>query len=128
MGTQLRGWRTFAGIMFYLVGAFNVIGGLAAIFKEEFFLVNDDKLLVVDYTAWGWFLLVLGLVQLVAGAGILKDRGWARLVGVALAMMSAVLHIAFLVAFPIFGLLTISLSVAVIYGLVVPAEPDERLA
>jgi len=125
MGTQLRGWRAFAGIMFYLVGAFNVIGGLAAIFKEEFFLVDGDKLLVVDYTAWGWFLLILGLVQLIAGAGILKDRGWARLVGVALAMMSAVLHIAFLVAFPIFGLLTISLSIAVVYGLVVPADPDE---
>jgi hypothetical protein len=39
--------------------------------------------------------------------------------------MSAVLHIAFLVAFPIFGLLTISLSVAVVYGLVVPSDPDE---
>ena len=125
MDTQLRGWRTFAGIIFYLVGAFNVIGGLAAIFKEEFFLVDGEKLLVTDYTAWGWFLLILGLVQLIAGAGILKDRGWARLAGVALAMMSAVLHIAFLVAFPIFGLLTISLSVAVVYGLVVPSDPDE---
>ena len=125
MGTQLRGWRTFAGIVFYLVGAFNVIGGLAAIFKEEFFLVDDDKLLVVDYTAWGWFLLILGLVQLIAAAGILKDRGWARLLGVALAMMSAVLHIAFLVAFPIFGLLTISLSIVVVYGLVVASDPDE---
>ena len=125
MGTQLRGWRTFAGIIFYLVGAFNVIGGLAAIFKEEFFLVDDDKLLVVDYTAWGWFLLILGLVQLIAAAGILKDRGWARLLGVALAMMSAVLHIAFLVAFPIFGLLTISLSIVVVYGLVVASDPDE---
>ena len=82
MGTQLRGWRSFAGIIFYLVGAFNVIGGLAAIFKDEFFLVNDDKLLVVDYTAWGWFLLILGVVQLIAGAGILKNRGWARGVGV----------------------------------------------
>lgn len=125
MGTQLRGWRTFAGIIFYVVGAFNVIGGLAAIFKEEFFLVDDDKLLVVDYTAWGWFLLILGLVQLIAAAGILKDRGWARLLGVALAMMSAVLHIAFLVAFPIFGLLTISLSIVVVYGLVVASDPDE---
>jgi hypothetical protein len=125
MGTQLRGWRTFAGIVFYVVGAFNVIGGLAAIFKEEFFLVDDDKLLVVDYTAWGWFLLILGLVQLIAAAGILKDRGWARLLGVALAMMSAVLHIAFLVAFPIFGLLTISLSIVVVYGLVVASDPDE---
>ena len=125
MGTQLRGWRTFAGIIFYLVGAFNVIGGLAAIFKEEFFLVDGEKLLVTDYTAWGWFLLILGLVQLIAGAGILKNRGWARLVGVALAMMSAVLHIAFLVAFPIFGLITISLCIAVVYGLVVGPDPDE---
>ena len=53
MGTQLRGWRTFAGILFYLVGAFNVIGGLAAIFKDEFFLASANQLLLfVDYTAW----------------------------------------------------------------------------
>ena len=126
MGTQLRGWRTFAGILFYLVGAFNVIGGLAAIFKDEFFLASANQLLLVNYTAWGWFLLILGIAQLVAGAGILKDRVWARFLGVALAMMGAVLHIAFLVAFPIFGLLTISLSIAVVYGLVVPSDPNER--
>ena len=126
MGTQLRGWRSFAGIVFYLVGAFNVIGGLAAIFNDEFFVATDEQLLVVDYTAWGWFLLILGIVQLIVGAGILKNRGWARLLGVGLAMMSAVLHIAFLVAFPIFGLLTISLSIAVVYGLIVPSDPDEQ--
>jgi hypothetical protein len=126
MGTQLRGWRTFAGILFYLVGAFNVIGGLAAIFKDEFFLASANQLLLVDYTVWGWFLLILGIVQLVAGAGILKDRVWARAVGVGLAMLSAMLHIAFLVAFPIFGLLTISLCIAVVYGLVVPSDPNER--
>jgi hypothetical protein len=122
MGTQLRGWRTFAGIIFYLVGAFNVIGGLAAIFKEEFFLVDDDKLLVVDYTAWGWFLLIVGLLQLAAGIGIFKGRGWGRLLGVILAALSAMLHIAFLVAFPAFGLITIALAVLVIYGLIVPNE------
>jgi hypothetical protein len=126
MSTQLRGWRTFAGILFYLVGAFNVIGGLAAIFKDEFFLASANQLLLVDYTAWGWFLLILGIVQLIAGAGILRDRVWARAVGVALALLSAMLHIAFLVAFPIFGLLTISLCIAVVYGLVVPSDPNER--
>jgi hypothetical protein len=35
------------------------------------------------------------------------------------------LHIAFLVAFPAFGLITIALSVLVIYGLIVP---DQRSA
>jgi hypothetical protein len=126
MSTQLRGWRAFAGILFYLIGAFNVIGGLAAIFKDEFFLASANQLLLVDYTAWGWFLLILGIVQLIAGAGILRDRVWARAVGVALALLSAMLHIAFLVAFPIFGLLTISLCIAVVYGLVVPSDPNER--
>jgi hypothetical protein len=126
MGTQLRGWRAFAGIMFYLVGAFNVIGGLAAIFKDEFFLASANQLLLVDYTAWGWFLLILGVVQLFVGFGVLRDLSWAKVVGVLLCLLSAMLHIAFLVAFPIFGLLTISLSIAVVYGLVVPSDPNER--
>lgn len=126
MGTQLRGWRAFAGIVFYLVGVFNVIGGLAAIFKEDFFVAADDQLLVVNYQAWGWFLFILGIVQLIVGAGILRDRGWARLAGVLLSLLSAMMHIAFLVAFPIYGLVSIALAIAVVYGLVVPSDPNER--
>ena len=34
------------------------------------------------------------------------------------------LHIAFLVAFPAFSLITITLSVVVIYGLIVPDDRD----
>jgi hypothetical protein len=126
MGTQLRGWRAFAGLIFYLVGAFNVIGGLAAIFKDEYFLASANQLLLVDYNVWGWFLLVTGVVQLLVGHGVMRDRSWAKVVGVLLCLLSAMLHIAFLVAFPIFGLLTISLSIAVVYGLVVPSDPNER--
>jgi hypothetical protein len=33
MREQLSGWRTCAGVAFYLVGGFNTIGGLAALFK-----------------------------------------------------------------------------------------------
>jgi hypothetical protein len=122
MREQLSGWRAFAGIVFFLVGAFNVIGGLAALFKDEVFTVGDDGLLVADYTAWGWFLLIVGLLQLVVGFGLMRGRGWARLLGIGLAGLSAVLHIAFLVAFPAFSLATITLAVLVIYGLVVPDD------
>jgi hypothetical protein len=121
MRQQLSGWRTFSGVMFYLVGAFNVIGGLGALFRDEVF-VAGNKVLVADVDAWGWFLLVLGLVQLAVGVGIFRDRGWGRLLGVGLALLSAMLHIAFLVAFPAFSLITITLSVLVVYGLVVPNE------
>jgi hypothetical protein len=125
MREELSGWRTFAGVAFYLVGGFNIVGGLAALFKDEVFVVGDDGLLVADYTAWGWFLLIVGLLQLATGIGIFKGRGWGRLLGVILAALSAMLHIAFLVAFPAFGLATIALAVLVIYGLIVP---DERSA
>jgi hypothetical protein len=125
MREELSGWRTFAGVAFYLVGGFNIVGGLAALFKDEVFAVGKEGLLIADYTAWGWFLFIVGLLQLAAGIGIFKGRGWGRLLGVVLAALSAMLHIAFLVAFPAFGLITIALSVLVIYGLIVP---DQRSA
>lgn len=124
MSPKLTGWRTFAGVMFYLVGAFNTIAGLMALFDEDVFDVSGDQLPVADYTAWGTVLLVLGLLQLAVGVGIFGGRPWGRFLGIVLAFLSAVFHIAFLVAFPIFGLITIGLSVAVIYGLIVPAEPN----
>jgi hypothetical protein len=124
MNRELSGWRAFSGVMFYLVGVFNVIGGLAALFKDEVFVVGSNGLLVANYTAWGWFLLILGIVQLLVGAGIFRGGGGARLLGIILAALSSMLHIAFLVAFPAFSLATITLGVLVIYGLIVPNERD----
>jgi hypothetical protein len=119
---EVSGWRAFSGIVFYLVGAFSVIAGLAALFDDEVFAVGDDGLMVADYTAWGWLLLILGLLQFAVGVGIFRRRGWARLLGVGLAFLSAMFHIAFLVAFPAFSLITIALAVLVVYGLTVPDE------
>ena len=115
---QVPRWRAFSGVIFYLVGAFNVIGGLGALFRDEVFVAGNE-VLVADVTAWGWFLLIVGLLQLAVGVGIFRGRGWGRILGVILASLSAVLHIAFLVAFPIFSVITIALAVVVIYGLIV---------
>ena len=60
-----------------------------------------------------------GLLQLAVGVGIFRGSGWGRLLGVLLALLSAMLHIAFLVAFPVFSLISITLAVVVIYGLIV---------
>jgi hypothetical protein len=124
-GAARSGWLAFAGTLFILIGAFNAVEGLVAIFKDEVFAVQEGQLVVTDYTAWGWFFLILGVIQLLVGFGILAGRGWARGVGIVLAMLSAVFHIAYLVAFPIWGLITIGLCVVVIYGLLVPGEKSE---
>jgi hypothetical protein len=125
-GARRSGWLGFAGTLFVLLGAFHLVEGLVAIFKDEVFVVQEGQLVVTDYTAWGWFFLILGVVQVLVGFGILAGRGWARAVGIALAMLAAVVQIAYLVAFPIWALITIALCVIVIYGLLVPGGASEE--
>jgi hypothetical protein len=58
----------------------------------------------------------------VVGVGCLLGQVWARMIGIVLAALCAIGHIAFLAAFPLWSLLVIALSVLVIYALIVPAR------
>jgi len=117
---RTSGWLTFAGTLALVVGAFNVIDGLVGLFNDDYYLVTDNKIMVFDYTAWGWFWLVLGVIQLAVGAGILAGMMWARVAGVVFAVLAALGHIAFLRAFPLWSILVIALCVLLIYALTAP--------
>ena len=89
--TGWAGWAVFAGVMLVLVGAFQAIDGLVALFKDEIYVVRPNGLVVnVDYTAWGWVHLILGIVLIAAGAAIFSGRVWGRTLGVIAAIISAV--------------------------------------
>jgi hypothetical protein len=47
-----------------LIGAFQVIAGLAAIFDDDFFVVARNYSFDLDTTAWGWIHLLLGVLLL----------------------------------------------------------------
>jgi len=118
--TGWTGWVGFAGIMMILVGSFGAIEGLVGIFKDQYFLVTDDKLVVTaNYTAWGWTHLILGALVVLAGFGVLVGQFWARTVGILLAMVSAIVNIAFLAAYPVWSTIVITLDVIVIWALAV---------
>ncbi len=112
----------FAGILVILIGAFNVIQGIAAAAQETYFAVTPDGLLVWDYDGWAGIWFVLGGLQLLAGLGILAGKRWARVAGVILLMLVATGQIAFLAAFPLWAVLTIAIAVVAINALVVHGE------
>jgi hypothetical protein len=114
------GWLTFAGTLAMMIGAFNIIDGLVALFNDQYYLVGENRIMVFDFTAWGWFWLVLGAVQIAVGAGIIAGQMWARVVGVLFAVLAALGHVAFLQAFPIWSVLTIALCILLIYALTAP--------
>jgi hypothetical protein len=114
------GWILFAGVMMILGGVFQAIAGLTALFNDNYFLVGENGLLVTSsFTTWGWVHLIGGVVVLAAGFAVMTGKTWARAVGVVIAGVSAIVHLAFLSAYPVWGLIVIAIDVAVIWALTV---------
>jgi hypothetical protein len=122
------GWVVFAGVIMLINGSFGVIAGLVALFQDDYYLVRSDGLVVsVDYTAWGWVHLLLGILVAAAGLGALVGQTWARVVGVVMASVSAIVHFAFLAAYPFWSTIVIALDVFVIYALIVHGREARAL-
>jgi hypothetical protein len=118
--TAWVGWIMFASVMLILVGTFQAIAGLVALFNDEYYLVTRNDLVIsLDYTTWGWVHLLLGIVVAAAGLGLAVGQMWARVVGILVALLSAVVNIAFLAAYPVWSTIMITIDVLVIWALTV---------
>ncbi|GAA0468694.1 membrane protein [Paractinoplanes deccanensis] len=110
----------FAAVMLMLMGGFQVIEGLVAIFRDDYYLTTRNGLvLTLDYTAWGWTHLIIGLIAVGTGIGIFAGQMWARVVGIVIACLSALANMAFLPAYPIWCAIVIAMDVLIIYALAV---------
>lgn len=114
------GWVVFAAVIAITMGAYEAIMGLVAIFKDNYYLVGSNGLVVsVDYTVWGWVHLVLGLAALAGGIGLLQGRSWGRIAVIGLAGLSAIVNLGFLAAYPLWSVIVIAFDIIVIYALTV---------
>jgi hypothetical protein len=107
----------FAAFMMIMIGAFQVIAGLAAIFENEFFVVSQKYAFEVDVSAWGWIHLLIGLIILSAGFGLYSGAVWARTLGVIMAVISAIANFLFIPYYPVWSILIIVIDVTVIWAL-----------
>ncbi|WP_236792076.1 hypothetical protein [Amycolatopsis sp. GM8] len=113
------GWIWFGGAMMILLGMFNVIQGLVALFNKNYYVVGPQGLLVFNLTGWGWIHLIVGALAVVAGIFLFTGAAWARVVAVVLAVVNAVAQLAFLSAYPVWSTIIIALDVLVIWAVIV---------
>ncbi|QYC45534.1 hypothetical protein Nocox_39955 [Nonomuraea coxensis DSM 45129] len=114
------GWVMFAGIGMIILGAFQALMGLVGLFHQGFYLVTANNLAVpVNFTAWGWFHLIVGVVVLLAGIAVMSGKTWGRVVGITLAAIQAFVNFAWLPAYPFWSFIIIAFDVLVIYALAV---------
>ena len=111
------GFTIFAGVTMIMVGVFQALWGLAAIIKDQFFVVTRNYAYNVDVTTWGWIHLVLAAIIVLAGFGLFSGAVWARTVGVTLAVLSAIANFLTIPYYPLWSILIIALDVFVIWAL-----------
>jgi hypothetical protein len=114
------GWVVFGGVMLILLGCFQLVEGLVALFDDGFYLVRSNGLVVdVDYNTWGWIHMIIGIVGILAGIGLLAGNLAARIVGVIIACLSALTNLAFISAYPVWSAIVIIIDVIVIFAIIV---------
>jgi hypothetical protein len=112
------GMVVFGAMMMIMVGAFQAIAGLTALFNSDYYIVTENNLLInVDYTAWGWVHLAVGVVAVAAGFGLFTGAMWARVLGITVAVLSAIVNFAFMAAYPVWAITMITIDVLVIYAI-----------
>jgi hypothetical protein len=120
-GDQISGWAVggavFAAVLMMVAGAFQVIAGITAIVKDQFFARTPNYILTFDLTGWGWIHLVFGALLVIVGAFVLRGAVWARAVAIALVSLSAISNFLFLPYYPLWAILVIAIDVFVIWAL-----------
>jgi hypothetical protein len=121
---QPSGWAmggvTFAASMLGLIGIFQVIAGLTAIFNDSFFVATRNYTFDLDVTAWGWIHLILGILMLGTCVGLIAGKLWAGMTALFLTILVAVDNFFFIPNYPLWSLVVIALCVWVIWALTRP--------
>ncbi len=106
----------FASALLAMLGFFNLIDGIAAIAKANVYVANA-RYVIGDLRAWGWVVLILGVLQLLSALGVIAGNQVARWFGVAVVGVNAVAQMFFLPGFPFWSLLIIAGDVVALWGL-----------
>jgi uncharacterized membrane protein (DUF2068 family) len=114
------GWLMFAAMLLGLAGTFNVFDGILAISKSKFFTPSATYVFS-DLKTWGWIVLILGVMQLVAAFTLFNGSEYARWFGIIAASVNAIGQLMFIPALPFWSLAMFSLDIMIIYGLSVYA-------
>jgi len=126
-----HGIAVFAGLVMIIGGAFQALEGLAAVVNDQWLVVRPEYIFAFDLTVWGVIHLLVGLALLVIGVSLLRGQTWARVAGIVVAVISAIVNFAFLPHSPWWAILIIAVDVLIIWALTTylrqsePAAPED---
>jgi len=115
------GWVWFAATMLFIAGGFNLIHGFVALDRKQFITTH---IAYNNLTFWGWAFLILGVLQVSAGAAVLARRLGGYKLGVILAGGAMIAWFLMTFSAPFAAILGVIVNGLILYGLTVGAADD----
>ena len=125
---SMAGWIGFAGIVMMILGGINFFQGLIAIFEDEYYVVTQSGFLVFDITAWGWIMLIWGIILVLVGFALNSGQSWARWTTIVIVSLNVFAQLGFLgnSNYPLWALTALALNIVVLYALIARWDETQR--
>ncbi len=114
--STLSGWWVFAGVLLLVSGVLNIIYGIAAIGDSKFF-TEDVTYILSGLNTWGWIILIIGVLELVAAFSLFSGGEFGRWFGIFIAALNAMAALLSIPAYPFWSLAIFALAIIIIYKL-----------
>lgn len=114
--STLSGWWVFAGILLIVAGILNIIYGIAAVGDSKFF-TDQGTFILSGLHTWGWILMILGVLELVAAFSLFAGGEFGRWFGIFVAALNAIGALLSIPAYPFWSLAIFALAIIIVYKL-----------
>jgi hypothetical protein len=111
------GGVVFGAWMMIVAGTWQVLVGIAALIKDDYFVTAAGYAYEFDLTGWGWVHLIIGAISVLVGFSLFTGTDWARALGVTVAIGSMISNFMWLPFQPWWSIMVIALDVFVIWAL-----------
>jgi len=115
-------FTAIAGTLMLLSGLWSVIIGIASLSTNHVYVTPPGSSYTYAWSlhGWGWAQIILGIVVFAAGVCVFLGMAWARYVGAALAVISAIGNFMFIPYTPLWSIVLIILDAFIIWALLTP--------
>ena len=108
----------FVAVLLLIAGTLNIIYGIAAVSNAHFFA--NTQYAFSSLHTWGWITIIVGIIQLTAGASLFGGGGYGRFIGIFAATIGALESLLSIGGtHPWWSLAIFALCVYVLHGLII---------